>query len=196
MGLRADVRSLVQYCDLEERLPAVPASAQLRGLYFKNTINVMKSAGLQGRYAELFPETYSAVRWYPLADYLERHAAAGALLAGPETVHDGMRTIGHNNAQAFTESLLGKTMIRLLSRDPMRLLKQSAVGRRQSCQYGRWELHFPAPGHAVMEMYEEYIWIESNVAGAAEGTMAVTSVPVKNRCELDSKFRGRHVFEW
>lgn len=194
--MSSQIRALVEGCDLEKRLALVPSSAKLRGLYFKNTITVLEASEAIHRYREIYPETYSAVKWYSVGEFLERLAVAGALLEGPERVHEGMRLIGRQNASAFAESLLGRTLIRLLAKDPERILKQASAGRRQSCRYGRWEIEFPAPGRATMHLHEEYLWIESYVLGAAEGTIGVTSREARVRVELDSPFQGRHYFEW
>jgi len=194
--LNRRIRDLVAGTDLEERLSLVPPSAMLRGLYFRNTIAVLRSAGTLPSYEAIYSESYSAVRWYPLSDFLERSAVAAALLVGPERVHEGLREIGRRNVLAFSESLIGKMLLRILPRDPVSLLKQACAGRRQSCRYGRWEVTFPEPGKAVMAMFEEYLWIESNVLGAAEGTFAAVGRDVSVTVELDSKFKGRHILTW
>lgn len=194
--LSEGVRKLVSHCDLEERLPLVPASAKLRGLYFKNNLTVLRDAGLEDEYRRYFPETHSAVRWYPVSDFLERLAVAGALLCGPENIHEGMQRIGHNNAMAFAESLLGRTLLRLLARDPVKLLKQSVAGRRQSCTYGRWEVVFLEPGCAELTMFEEYLWLESNVLGAAIGTFNSVGREVSVEVEVFSRFEGKHTLRW
>lgn len=189
-------RELVAHSDLEERLRSVPASAQLRGLYFKNTIGVLQKAERLEEYSSIYSESYSAIRWYPLSDFLERLAVAGALIRSPEEIDDGMRYIGRHNATAFAQSLLGQTMLKLLSRDPKKILKQACAGRRQSCRYGRWEIEFPSATSAVMHMYEEYLSIQSYVLGAAEGTLAGTGVRFEVHSEIDSPFQGRHLLEW
>jgi len=196
MTLDPRIVGLVAQTDLEERLRLVPPSASLRGLYFKNTLAVLRSAALLPQYQEYYPETYSAVRFYPMADFLERAAVAAALLRGPEHIHDGLREIGRRNVLAFTESLIGRTALRLLAPDPVTLLRQACAGRRQSCRYGRWEVTFPEPGMAIMHMFEEYLWIESNVLGAAEGTMEAIGRIATVQVELDSKFKGRHILRW
>jgi len=196
MAVDDKIQALVRYSDLPERLKSVPASARYRGLYFRNTITVLRNAGKLAEYQGFYPESYSAVRWYPSSDFLERLAVAGAILRGPENVYEGMREIGYSNALAFAQSLLGRTMLRLLSGDPVKLLKQACAARRQSCNYGRWEVAFPEPRTAVMEMYEEYIWLESNLRGAAEGTLASIGLNAKVECEIDSMFQGRHIIRW
>jgi uncharacterized protein (TIGR02265 family) len=196
MALDPRIAGLVAHTDLEERLRLVPPSASLRGLYFKNTVAVLRSAGLLAQYQELYPEAHSAVRFYPIADFLERAAVAAALLRGPEHVDGGLREIGRRNVLAFSESLIGRTALRLLAPEPVTLLRQACAGRRQSCRYGRWEVTFPERGMAVMHMFEEYLWIESNVLGAAEGTMEAIGRTVTVQVELDSKFKGRHILRW
>ncbi len=88
MGNYDRIRHLVEHCDLGERLALVPASAMLRGLYFKNTVSVLRKANLLTDFLEYYPESFSAVRWYPVADFLEQLAVAGALVAGPEKIHE------------------------------------------------------------------------------------------------------------
>lgn len=193
---RATIDELIQHCDLRRRQADVPPSAKIRGLYYNNNIKVLESAGKLEMFKALYPESHSSVRWYSCADYLERLAVAGAILTSPERVHEGMQLIGRNNAIAFADSLLGKTMIRLLSRDPTKLLKQGAAGRRQSCNYGRWELSFPEPRVSVMAMYDEYLWIESNLVGAAEGTLASIGIDAVSEVELDSAYQGRLTLRW
>jgi uncharacterized protein (TIGR02265 family) len=196
MLLDPRIAALVAHTDLEERLRLVPPSASLRGLYFRNTVAVLRSAGLLSQYQQFYPENHSAVRFYPIADFLERAAVAAALLRGPESVGEGLREIGRRNVLAFSESLIGRTALRLLAPDPVTLLRQACAGRRQSCRYGRWEVTFPEPGMAVMHMFEEYLWIESNVLGAAEGTLEAIGRKVHIDVELDSKFKGRHILRW
>lgn len=195
-GVADRIAILTRHSDLHERLRAVPPSAKVRGLYFRSTITVLTAAGKLPEYRELFPEDYSAMRWYPTSEYLMRLAVGAALLASPETIHEGMREIGRRNAVAFAESLLGRTMLRLLSHDPQKLLRQACAGRRQSFLYGCWEVDFVAERTAVMRMYEEYNWIESSLVGAAEGTFESIGLAVSVECELVSPFEGRHILRW
>jgi uncharacterized protein (TIGR02265 family) len=190
------ISELVAHTDLSQRRALVPASAKLRGLYFKNNLTVLRREGLEAEFRELYPESHSAVRWYPVVDFLERLAVAGALLAGPANVHEGMRSIGENNAMAFAESLVGRAMLRLLARDPIKLLRQSMAGRRQSCTYGRWDLESLEPGEAKLRMYEEYLWLESNILGAATGTFKAVGVDVEVGLQLNSAFEGVVTMRW
>ncbi len=197
MGSKQDrIAELTRHCDLAERLLAVPPSANVRGLYFRNTVRVLAEAGKLAEYRELFPEEHSSVRWYPLSDFLVRLAVGGAMLESPERVHQGMHEIGRRNAVAFAESLIGRTMLRLLSKDPHKLLKQACAGRRQSYRYGRWDFEIRGEREVAMILYEEYIWIESNLVGAAVGTFQSIGLSPKVECELASPFEGKHLITW
>jgi uncharacterized protein (TIGR02265 family) len=190
------VDEVSRHCDLAERLTFVPPSAKVRGLYFRNIENVLTRAGKIDGYRELFPETFAAIVWYPTSEFLVRLAVGASLLISAERVHEGMFEIGRRNAVGFSESLLGRTLLRLLSRDPHKLLQQGAAARRQSCSAGSWQLSFPAERTAVITMVEEYLYIESYLLGAAQGTFDAISVPVRTEVVLEDRFNGRHILIW
>jgi uncharacterized protein (TIGR02265 family) len=190
------IETVSKHCDLGERLTLVPPSAKVRGLYFGSIEAVLTRAGKAQPYKTLFPERFSAVGWHPAGEFLTRLAVGGALLVSPERVHEGMYEIGRRNATAFTESLLGRTLLRFLSRDPKKLLLQADAGRRQSTNFARWALSFPDHHTAIVEMVEEYQWIESNALGAAVGTFEAVGIPMRAEAQLTSRFVGRHILRW
>jgi uncharacterized protein (TIGR02265 family) len=192
----AAIEEVSRYCDVAERVALLPPSAKGRGLYFRSIETVLGRAGKLDRYHALFPERFSAVRWYPMHQFLTQLAVGGALLTEPARVHEGMFEIGRQNALSFAESLLGRTHLRLLSRDPKRLLQQGVAARRQSCSVGRWTLVFPEERTAVMTMTEEYLYIESYLLGAAQGTFDAVGIPVKSEVALEDRFNGRHMLSW
>jgi uncharacterized protein (TIGR02265 family) len=193
---QAAIEAVCRHCDLRERLTLIPPSAQIRGLYFRSIEAVLTRAGSIERYRQLFPEKFPAIVWHPASEFIVRLAVGASLLTSPERVHEGMFEIGRRNAVAFAESLIGRTLIRLLSRDPQKLMQQAAAGRRQSNNFGHWELSFPAERTAVMTMTEEYLYIESYLLGAAQGTFDAISVPVRTEVFLENRFSGRHVLLW
>jgi uncharacterized protein (TIGR02265 family) len=194
---RADaIRDLCRYCDLTERLPLLPPSAKSRGVYLVGIDRVLLKAGTFDKFKALFPQRASSIPWYPLSDFLVQLAVGAALLAGPERVAQGMFEIGRGNAVTFAESLLGRALIRLLDRDPKRLLKQGIAGRRQGNTHGHWELEFPSEREAVVTMTEEYAYIESYMLGAARGTFDAIGMPVQAEAVLRDRFNGKHVLRW
>lgn len=192
----AALEEVSRHCDLRERLALVPPSAVVRGQYFRAIEAALSDAGKAARYRALFPARYAALGWYPHRDFLQHLTVGAAMLRSPERVHDGMFQIGRGNAKLFSESVLGKLLLRLLSREPDRVLKQALAGRRQSSKPARWELAFPEPRTAVMALIEEYSYIESYMFGAAHGTFEMIGVPVRIECVLEDRFTGKHTFRW
>jgi uncharacterized protein (TIGR02265 family) len=185
------------HCDIVERLAVVPPSAQVRGLYFQSIHAEIEKRGKLLEYEEYFPhDRYSAFPLYPLTELLVRLACAGALVAGPEKVHEGMRLVTKANARAFVDSLLGRLMLRMLSRDPVRLTEQGLAARRQSTTYGHWEIQ-KTSDHAIAMVYRnEYWWIESALAGAAQGTFEACGVSVETETTLIDRFNGSTHVRW
>jgi uncharacterized protein (TIGR02265 family) len=190
------IRELCRHCDIAQRLSLVPPSARVRGVFFGGINRALARAGGLERFDALFPQRRMAVLWYPEADFLLRLAVGGALLAGPEHVHEGMFQIGRGNAVNFAESLVGRVLLRVLERDPKRLLKQGIAGRRQGYTVGRWELEFPTEREAVVSMSVEYAYNESYLLGAAQGTFDAVGVPVRAEVILSDRFNGTHILRW
>lgn len=188
---------LSPHCDIAERLEVVPPSARVRGLYLASLGAVLQRAGKLGLYQEFFAaERWSPVRMYPLRDYMIRLAAAGATLASPERVHEGMRDVWRTNATTFASSLLGRTMLRLLSHDPVRLTEQGLAARRQTYQYGHWEIVRHRPRSIEMVYREEYIWIESAIAGGAIGAFEACGIEAQLETRLINRFDGSTLISW
>jgi uncharacterized protein (TIGR02265 family) len=184
-------------CDVKQRLAVLPPSARVRGLYFGSIESALEAAGRLAVYRGMFPERFSALGWHSAHDLMQRLVVGGALIASPERVHEGMFEIGRRNAVAFSESMLGRLMLRVLSRDPRKLLQQGVAGRRQSWSVGgTWRLELVSDRHAVMHMQEEYFYIESYLLGAAQGTFDAIGLAVQTAVELDDPYCGRHVLRW
>jgi uncharacterized protein (TIGR02265 family) len=188
---------VADHCDIEERLGLIPPSARVRGLYFRVVESRMKRDGLLPAYRELFPnDRWSAMTMYPLGPWLLRLACGGALIASPERLHEGIHEICRGNAVAFANSILGKTMLRLLSRDPVRLSEQALAARRLTHQYGHWEIAYHGPRCIEMIYREEYAWIESVMAGAARGTYEACGLEPEMETRLNDRFNGSTVIRW
>ena len=190
------IAEVARYCDVEERAPLIPASAVIRGLYFRSIEDQLVAAGRAQRYREIFPKRHAALAWYPTREFLYHLVVGAGELLGPERVHEGMFELGRRNARAFAEGVLGKLMLRVLARDPVKILKQALAGRRQSAKPARWALAFPDERTAVMDLIEEYLYIESYELGAAHGTFEAIELPVRIECKLQERFVGQHILRW
>jgi uncharacterized protein (TIGR02265 family) len=184
------------HCDIEDRLKFVPPTARVRGVLFRPIYAQLAKRGLLDVYRTYFPEKVSAVPYYPLTEYLVRLAVAGALVASPPRLHEGMFDISKGNAHEFVDSLLGRALLRLLARDPVRLTEQGLAGRRQMTAYGRWSI-VRRGEHKIEMVYEdEYIWIDSAVAGSAVGTFEACGLSPKIATVLIDRFNGSTIIEW
>lgn len=186
------------HCDLKERLEVVPPSAKVRGLYVRAQERLLAERGKDAQYRTFFPSSdWNSFKAYPLRDYLVRLAVGGACLHSPEEVHAGMLDIWKTYAVEFTQSLLGRTLLRVLSRDPLRMMEQAVAARRQMFLYGHWQ--FVRLGERSVEMVysQEYIWIESALKGGAIGSFeacGVTNPKVETR--MTDRFNGATSISW
>jgi uncharacterized protein (TIGR02265 family) len=185
------------HCDIEERLSLVPPSASVRGIYF-NAIE--KQLGAHGKligYKEYFPaDRFGSLGFHPVSAYLVRLACAGAFMASPQRVHEGMLLITKANARAFADSLLGRVMLRVLSGDPVRLMEQAMAGRRQSTNYGQWELLRHSQRSCEIVHRQEYMWIESAIAGAGQGTFEACGLEAKMEVRIVDRLNGSTHWTW
>jgi uncharacterized protein (TIGR02265 family) len=185
------------HCDIVERLELVPPSACVRGMFFRNVEAQVERAGRLDEYRAHFDgDRFSALQFYPLGDYLIRLATAGALVESPGRLHDGMFAIARGNATSFAQSLLGRTLIRLLSRDPVRLSEQGLAAQRQTHNYGHWAIVKHAPNMIEMVYEDEYQWIESVITGAAHGTFEACGIRAQFETKLKSRFSGSTIVRW
>jgi uncharacterized protein (TIGR02265 family) len=185
------------HCDIEERLSLVPPSASVRGLYFNAIEKQLAAHDKLMPYKKYFPrDHFGALGFHPISAYLVRLACAGAFMASPERVHDGMRLITKGNAVAFAESVLGRLMLRVLSRDPIRLLEQAMAGRRQSTNYGQWELVRHSARSMEIIHRQEYMWIESAIAGAGIGTFEACGIQARSETRLTDRLNGSTLWVW
>lgn len=195
--MRETLEWIRPHCDIEDRLPLIPPSARVRGIWARILERQLQERGLESRYRELLPlERRSALGFHPACDLCVCAAVAGALVAGPENLHRGMFEVTRDNALQFADSLLGRTLVRFLARDPERLAQQAVASRRQTCNYGSWELVLASDHELRIALRQEYLWIDSYLLGAAAGTFASLGRDVEVVAELEDRFNGVHIIRW
>lgn len=193
----AALEFVAPHCDIRERLRRAPAAALVRGVLFRSISSTLEAAGKLDAYVARFGVLhYESVTFYSLADYLVRLASAGALLRSPPQLALGMQDISRRNAKEFAASLLGKALIEELADEPLRLLEQGLAMRRQTCNYGRWELVRHGPRELEVRYFDEYMWIEDALTAAAIGTFDACSVKPKVETRLRDPYNGSTYFCW
>ena len=185
------------HCDIVKRLADVPATARVRGVYFRSALEEITRRGLRSAFETVIHETDRSIfTMYPATDYLLWLAWAGALVASPPAVHAGMRELSRGNAVYYGQSLLGRSLLRSLSRDPIRLLHQAVQSKRAVSNYGRWTLVEEGKHHAVVRLEEEVVWIESALLGAALGGLECCGIQPTAEARLRDPYNGDLIFRW
>lgn len=185
------------HCDIEDRIRHVPPSATLRGLWHRSVLTVLKRAGKLDEYNDYFPnERWSMLTFYPLSAYMVRLAVAGALIASPSEIHQGMFEALRLNSTIFVSSILGRTLLRILAKDPVRLTEQGMAARRQTTNYGEWAIVSRGPHHIETIYRSEYVWIDSAIAGSAVGTFEACDLKASLQTQLDDRFNGSTLITW
>lgn len=87
-------------------------------------------------------------------------------------------------------------LLRILSPDPVRVLEQGAAARRQGVNYGSWQYDFSTPGKAIVTHENEFMWLDSQVLGSAEGTFEAIRVPATFELRLTDAYSGVMVITW
>jgi uncharacterized protein (TIGR02265 family) len=190
------LKLIAEHCDIEERLTLVPPSARVRGVLFRPIERQLEKRGRLEEYRRYFGPKRAAIPYYPLTDYLVCLAVAGALVATPSELHQGMFDISKRNAVEIVQSVLGRTLLRLLARDPVRLTEQGLAARRQTMAYGHWSIVRHGARAIEMVYEDEYTWIESAIAGSAVGTFEACGLTPKIETRLTDKFNGSTLIEW
>lgn len=182
---------------LEDRLALIPPSAQVRGIWQRILERQLDQRGKLEAYRRWVPaRPIRTLAFHSVAEFNVLAAIAGAVVATPQTLDDGLYELTYNNAAMFTRSLFGRTLVRLLSPNPRRLSMQAIASRRQTLNYGTWELVDVGEQHVEFYMREEYIWLDSYLRGAAVGTYAMLGQDVQASVDLEGPFHGRMRISW
>lgn len=188
---------LAPHCDIAPRLAAVPPTACVRGLYFRAALDEITRRGQRAAFETIIHDTErSAFMLYPLTDYLVWIAWAGSLIATPTDVHVGMRELFRGNAVYFGQSLLGRSLLRLISRDPIRQMHQAIQSKRAITNYGRWSIIDEGPRHVTVRHDDEYVWIESALLGGALGGFESCGLSPTVEVSLRDPYHGDIAFRW
>lgn len=188
---------LAPHCDIATRLNAVPSSARVRGIYFRSALEEVTRRGLRSAFETVIHETErSAFMLYPLTDFLLWIAWAGSLIASPPAVHVGMRELFRGNAIYFGQSLLGRSLLRLISRDPVKQMHQAVQSKRAVSNYGRWFIVDESARHIVIRHEAEYVWIESALLGGALGGFESCGISPSVDVKLTDPYGGDLIFRW
>ncbi len=197
MSLIVDIDSAAKALDLENRVRQTPASASIRGIFFRILEDDLARRGFKGwpRWKEILGEQPRSYRLYPVRDLLVAYAQ-GAALVSPVNPQEGVREIFRGITGPFSESWFGRAFRAVLNPNPLDGLYWLERCRTHVCNYGRWHVEPVGPGQATLHMFDEYFWIDTAHRGGCEGMMKICGASGEVTAELDSPFQGRLNVRW
>jgi uncharacterized protein (TIGR02265 family) len=194
-AVTVDLKQAYDRVGLDRRLREVPASAAIRGVFFDMIDSALARHGLSDSPAWLPHRRRRRIyQLYPLHDYLVDFATAAALIHADPI--EGMRDIYSRGARYGAGTWFGRAVQQFFRPDPGPALSWIERSRTHFVNFGRWRLERRRPGHLVLHMFDEYVWIEGAHQGGCEGLLVACGLRGTVQAELDSPYDGRLEVRW
>jgi uncharacterized protein (TIGR02265 family) len=194
-AVTVDLKQAYDRVGLDRRLREVPASAAIRGVFFDMIDGALGRHGLSDSAAWLSHRQRRRIyQLYPLHDYLVAFTTAAALIHADPIL--GMRDIYSGGARFFGATWLGRALQQLFHPDPGPALSWIERSRSHFVNFGSWRLERRRPGHVVLHMFDEYVWIEGAHQGGCEGLLVACGLDGTVQAELDGPYDGRLDVRW
>lgn len=182
--------------ELDWRLMQIPETASCRGFYVNGLEKVATSLGpnVLETYRERFPITrVPNMRMHPVSDYLRRAHTIVVSHYGEQGLQQGRSFVQGFAAEAFRTSVLGRYLVQFVGGNIdrlFRLLRWMNDNRHLIVNYGSW--HFEKMSDEMLRgtFVDEYIYIESSMAGALDALARAWGLSAEVDVSLDSPFRG------
>jgi uncharacterized protein (TIGR02265 family) len=182
-----------QYSDLKWRLDNVPDSAACRGVYLNALDRMAGEFGppVSGAYRDYFNlYTFSAIKLYPVKDYLTRLVKLAQINYGGPNIYKGIFEIQARMPLAWTKTLLGRAFMGIIGRDYRAALSMLKASINKSINYGTFDLIDAGPDSYLAQFRSEYVYIEHAMAGGLVGLARACGVEVKLDIRLKDPFNG------
>jgi uncharacterized protein (TIGR02265 family) len=192
-----DLRQVRATLDLDRRLGLVPASAHVRGFFFKQTADEVArhGPGAVVAHRRLSPvKSTWFFRMYPVGAYLEDVAAAAAVLS-PHDPPAAVRAIWSNGPR-YAPLFNASRFLGLLGGDVASAAHWLETHRSYFADYGRWRMERLEDRYFIMHYFNEWIWVESAHRGGMEGLLQACGLRGTVEVDLDSPFDGRLHVRW
>lgn len=191
-----------RHCDVVERLSQVTEAQQVRGVWFAMLHDEVQRRGPtlgQAFEAEVGRTEHVTFRMYPVADYLRHLVVAGALVASPERVHEGMQDLHRQSVRYFARSVVGRAFVSLIrfAQTPLGLFQQVSRSRSHIATYGRWIIEPEASRRARIQILDEPVYVESAQVGGILSVCDMCGVEGRiERVEMRSAWSGVVDVSW
>lgn len=183
------------HTDLEWRLAQIPADATVRGVFFTMLDKSAASFGPDTHHAfrDFFRAwDFSAIRLYPVRDYLTRLVLLAQMRYGAENIPRGIFEIQSGAYAAWRGTLMGKAMFQLMRGNLYAALQttERAYAAHAVTSYSTLYVSQPAPGRIDARFLGEYVYIAEAMAGALVGMARVLGYEAEASTQLDGPFDG------
>ena len=181
------------HTDLEWRLAQIPDSAACRGVYFNMLDQRAAVFGpdIQKEYRDFFRLVeFSAIRLYPVKDYLTRMVKLAQLQFGAPNIHRGLFEIQAAAWPSWRKTVMGRATFAILGSDFDAVLRMMGGAVSKSLNHGSCKIHPLGPGQYAARFTEQYVYIEHAMAGALLGVAHACNVGVKLDVQLRDPFNG------
>ncbi len=193
-----DLGSVRNRLGLATRLSDVPLASTVRGVWLTMAGDHVKKLGRAeaATWHSAVPQRRRVpFLSYSLREYMEELAVAGAIV-NPKDPAEGMRVVWRASTSMYLTTPFGRSLVRLLSPNPLRCMSWLVDHHDHFCNYGQWSLVQHADRYVTMEMKDEYVWIDSAQRGGAEGLLLALNMKGTVEPELDSRYKGRLHIRW
>lgn len=197
-SLTLDLQVARRSLDLDARLRSVPASAEVRGVWFRMHADAVARLGapaVETWRKAAHPRSRWFFRMYDVRSYLEELAVTGAII-DPSDPGRGIRAIWRGATSQAPIFHVTSYLEMMLRPEPIAALRWLERHRDIFCSYGKWHFEERSPGHVVMHFFDEYIWIDTAHRGGVEGFLDACGIDGQVEPDLDSTFNGRLHVTW
>jgi uncharacterized protein (TIGR02265 family) len=180
------------HTDLEWRLSQIPDHAAVRGVFLNMLDDRAKEFGIEvsNEYRSFFKLCrFSALRMYPVKDYLVRLVKLAQIRFGGPNIYSGIFQIQERAFPSWKETLMGRAGFAIVGSDLERVLQIMCRTTSNAQNYGRAELVVDQASTHV-KFSEEYVYIQYAMAGAVKGVANACGLQVKIAVEMHDHFNG------
>lgn len=152
--------------DAARELAAIPASAQIRGMFINPVLQEAKKAGV----SLAKRERYVPFQFYSLREHAELLIEAATLLFPKMPLRKGLRRLGRGAPNAFIASTLGRVVLQSAEGVPA-ILDAFAKGYELNMRPGRASVEQRQAKVLDVTLEHIHFFIDSHHVGAFEGAL-------------------------
>jgi uncharacterized protein (TIGR02265 family) len=172
---------------LEERLQALPAAANVKGMFLSNIADLVeqRSGKRPGR------PRYVGFKSYPLREMIELLPQAAELAYPGLPAREGMRRLGRLAYPTFASSTVGRVVMSIAGEDPRAALHVAPKAYRLIGNAGTASVVDSGENEAILQLRGVWGWPDAYNVGVHEGALDALGVfgevlvRVHSLCDVD-----------